>query len=52
METSTFPLQQETYQLIGICMEVQRALGYGFSEVIYKGAIEIELLEQCISFKR
>jgi GxxExxY protein len=41
-----FPLKEETYKIIGICMEVQRVLGFGFSEVIYKDAIEIEL-ETC-----
>jgi len=38
-----FPLKGETYQIIGVCMEVQRTLGYGFSEVIYKDAMEFGL---------
>jgi hypothetical protein len=41
MNFELFPLQQETYRLIGICMEVQRTLGYSFSEVNYKDAIEL-----------
>jgi GxxExxY protein len=37
-----FPLKKETYQIIGLCMEVQKTLGFGFSEAVYKDAIEIE----------
>jgi len=37
-----FPLKNETYEIIGVCMEVQRTLGVGFSEVIYKDAMETE----------
>lgn len=39
----TFPLKNETYEIIGLCMEVQKTLGFGFSEAVYKDAIEIEL---------
>ncbi|MDZ4713940.1 MAG: GxxExxY protein [Cytophagales bacterium] len=34
----------ETYEIIGICMEVHRVLGHGFLEIVYKDAIEFELL--------
>lgn len=37
-----FPLKNKTYEIIGLCMEVQRTLGFGFSEVIYKDAMEME----------
>lgn len=36
-----FPLKSESYEIIGLCMEVQNTLGYGFSEVIYKDALEL-----------
>jgi len=39
-----FPLKNETYEIIGVCMEVQRTLGFGFSEVIYKDAMEMEFI--------
>ncbi len=38
-----YPLQNETYQIIGICMEVHKILGKGFLEIVYKDAIEYEL---------
>jgi GxxExxY protein len=34
--------EEETYKIIGTCMEVYNELGYGFSEVIYKDALVIE----------
>ena len=34
--------EEDTYKIIGMCMEVYNELGYGFSEIIYKDALEIE----------
>ena len=34
--------KQEVYEIIGICMDVYNTLGYGFAEVVYKDAMEIE----------
>lgn len=42
----------ETYEIIGICMEVHRNLGSGLLEIIYKDAIEIELKSKNIPFER
>lgn len=36
-----FPLKEET-EILGLCMEVQKTLGFGFLEVIYKDAMQIE----------
>ena len=47
-----FPLKNETYEIIGTCMEVQRTLGYGFSEVIYKDAMEMEFISNNFLFRR
>lgn len=44
--------EEETYTIIGICMEVHRNLGPGLLEIIYKDAIEIELKENSIFFER
>jgi len=47
-----YPLQKESYQIIGICMEVHRILGRGLLEIVYKDAIEIELKAKEIPFER
>jgi GxxExxY protein len=44
--------KEEVYEIIGRCMEVHNILGHGFSEVIYKDALEIEFLENGIDFIR
>ncbi|MDR7371749.1 GxxExxY protein [Flavobacterium aquidurense] len=44
--------ENETYKIIGICMEVHRNLGAGLLEIIYKDALEIEFLENNIPFER
>ncbi|MEO6668097.1 MAG: GxxExxY protein [Ferruginibacter sp.] len=35
-------LKDESYKIVGLCMEVHKALGMGFKEIIYKDALEIE----------
>ncbi len=45
-------LKDETYSIIGLCMEVHRELGHGFLEILYKDAIERELNEKGILFER
>ena len=47
-----FPLKEETYKLIGACMQVQNTLGYGFLEIIYKDAMEVEFINNVIPYKR
>jgi GxxExxY protein len=44
--------EEETYKIIGICMEVHRTLGAGLLEIIYKDALEIEFKENNIPFER
>lgn len=43
-----FPFKEETYKIIGLCMEVQKTQGFGFSEAIYKDALEIEFLDNLL----
>ncbi len=45
-------LKEESYQLIGICMEVHRELGYGFKEAVYKEALQLEFNNQKIPYER
>ena len=47
-----YPLQKESYQIIGICMEVHRILGKGLLEIVYKDAIEYELNKLKIPYAR
>ena len=47
-----YPLQEESFEVIGLCMEIHQILGKGLSEVVYKDAIELELKAKNISFER
>ena len=44
--------KSEVYEIVGACMEVHRTLGFGFQEVIYKDAMELEFVERQINFLR
>lgn len=44
--------KDKTYQIIGILFEVHKNLGKGFSEIVYKDAIEYEFSLQNIPFER
>ncbi len=47
-----FYLKEETYKIIGICMEVHRILGKGHSEIIYGDALEYEFKKNNIPYER
>ncbi len=42
----------ESYKIIGLCMEVHKNLGKGFLEVVYKDALEYEFNKAGILFER
>ena len=44
--------KEYSYAIIGACMEVHNYLGPGFLEVVYKDAIEIELIKSGVYFER
>ena len=44
--------KDETYKIIGICMEVHNQLGKGFNEVVYADALEIELKFNNLEYSR
>jgi GxxExxY protein len=44
--------KEESYKIIGICMEVHNILGKGHSEVVYKDALEYEFQKAGISYSR
>lgn len=39
---ATLIQEEETYSIIGLCMGVHLELGFGFSEIVYKDALEVE----------
>lgn len=45
-------LKEESYRIVGICMEVHRELGMGFKEIVYKDAMEYEFEKNKIPFRR
>lgn len=47
---ATIILKDESYRLVGICMEVHRELGMGFKEAVYKDALEVEFKIQGIPY--
>lgn len=49
---TTIIYKKEAYKIIGICMEVHSILGQGFSEIVYKDALELEFRNRGISFER
>lgn len=52
IENNDYPLQEETYIILGIAMEIHRVLGKGFSEIVYKDAFEYEFKQRGIYFER
>ena len=45
-------LKEETYKIIGSCMEVHKILGKGHSEKVYGDALEYEFNKNKIDYKR
>ncbi len=52
VQTNDFTYQEESSQLIGIGIEIQKQLGSGFLEIVYKDAFEYELKTANIIFER
>src|SRR6188472_2545049 len=44
--------KDESYAIIGKCMEVHNELGHGFSEVVYKDALQFEFNTYDIMYER
>ena len=49
---STLIYKEESYQIIGKCMEVHNNLGPGFLEIVYKDALELEFKKVKIPYER
>ncbi len=44
--------KEESYKIIGCCMEVHNQLGKGFLEIVYKDALEYEFKKAGITYSR
>ncbi len=44
--------KDESYKIIGLCMEVHSTLGRGFREIVYKDALEFEFSRNAIPYYR
>ena len=44
--------KEESYKIIGACMEVHKKLGSGFLESVYSEALELELKKSVIPFEK
>lgn len=49
---NNFLFENKTYSIIGLCMEVHRILGHGFSEIVYKDAMTLEANSKGIPVER
>ncbi|MBX7042970.1 MAG: GxxExxY protein [Ignavibacteria bacterium] len=45
-------LKEESFEIIGKCMEVHNYLGAGFLEIVYKDALEVEFQRANIPYER
>src|SRR5690554_351086 len=52
MISEQFYMKEETYKVIGLCMEVHSTLGKGHSEAVYAEALEYEFKKHNIPYER
>ena len=50
--SSTIIYKEESYKIIGVCMEIHNNLGSGFLEIVYKDALEYEFRKADIQYER
>ena len=44
--------KEESFKIIGICMDIHKTLGMGLKEINYKDAMEIEFIDNNIPYER
>ena len=52
MSTKNLIYKDESYFIIGACMDVHNELGKGFNEIVYGDAIELELKSSGVPYQR
>ena len=52
LENPPLLYKEESYKIIGACMEVHKTLGSGFLEAVYQEALAIEFSKQGIPFNK
>lgn len=52
LENPPLVYKEESYKIIGACMEVHKTLGCGFLEAVYQEALAIEFSKQEIPFEQ
>lgn len=52
MEVELYPLKEQTFKIIGACMNVHKELGCGFLEPVYQEALAIEFDYLGIPYQR
>lgn len=51
MNQKEFLYKDESYKILGCCMEVHSNLGCGFLEAVYQEALELEFIRNSISYE-
>ena len=49
---SNYLYEEDTFKIIGLLIQVHKHLGKGFSEIVYKDALEYEFMKNSIPFER
>jgi GxxExxY protein len=44
--------KEESYRIVGICMNIHKTLGMGLKEINYKDAMDIDFIEEGILYER
>jgi GxxExxY protein len=44
--------KEDTYKIIGCCMDTHKILGKGFNEIVYKDALEIEFQRNNVTYQK
>ncbi len=52
MNDQKLTFKEESFKIIGCCMEVHKALGKGFNEIVYKEALEIEFKRRNLFYSK